>query len=102
RRFYSTNRTLLATNRIERDPRGNIIRTVDESGFPHTTIWDGLDRPVATVGPVATSPVNLLLPDGTPPSTFQQAATNYYDAAGVATTNVNAKLEKTIVYRDAF
>jgi len=101
RSFYSPGGTLLATNRTERDRRGNVTRTVDEGGFPRTNIWDGLDRLVATVGPVLKNPVNMLLPDGSPQATYQQAVTNYFDAAGVVTTNVNGNLEQAITYFDA-
>src|SRR5437667_321472 len=106
RSFYSAGNTLLATNRIQKDRRGNVIRTVDAAGFASTNLWDGLDRCIVAVGPV----VKVVLPPGVPPppspdgspmQTYQQAVTNYYDAAGIVTTNLNAFMEQTIIYRDA-
>jgi len=55
---------------------------------------------VKTIFP-AGAPALGSLPDGTPLATYQHAMTNYYDAAGVVTTNVNANLEQTITYFDA-
>src|SRR5882724_6530615 len=62
RSFYSAGNTLLATNRTERDRRGNVIRTVDAAGFRSTNVWDHLDRRVAVFGPV----VKFVLPPGVP------------------------------------
>ncbi|MEW6306011.1 MAG: DUF6531 domain-containing protein [Verrucomicrobiota bacterium] len=102
--FYTTNGTALATNITEMDRRGNVVRTVDAAGFASTNVFDGLDRLKIWLGPlISTTP-----PEGSPPSpgggsaaNIQQVFTNYFDAAGIVTTNVNALGEKTITYTDA-
>lgn len=91
-----------ATNTVELDRRGNAIRSVDAGGNAFTNWFDGLDRLKAAAGPRITfdpPPGAPGLPGGSPPP-VQQAGTNYFDAAGIWTTNVNALGEKTITQRD--
>ena len=100
--FHSSTHVPLATNVTEFDRRGNAIRTVDAAGNAFTNLFDGLDRLKVAMGPkiVFTNPPGL--PEiGDPPPPIQQVSTNYYDAAGVWFTNVNALGEKTITRFDA-
>lgn len=103
--FYSATGTPLATNVTELDRRGNVIKRTDAGGFVFTTIFDGLDRvkvsagpPIVTVGqdcPIVPNCGNWVT------NVLQQSVTNYFDAAGVWQTNVNALGEKTISRFDA-
>lgn len=101
--FYSAAGTPLATNITEFDRRGNVVIQIDEAGFGSTNRFDGLGRLKSWVGPK----LAFVLPEGSPsspasdPPPIQQVFTNYYDAAGISTTNVNALNEKSISYRDA-
>lgn len=100
--FHSAAHVPLATNVTEFDRRGNTIRTVDAASNAFTNFFDGLERLKWTMGPriVFTNPPGL--PEiGDPPPPIQQASTNYYDAAGVWFTNVNALGEKSIERFDA-
>ena len=101
--FYSAGSAPLATNTVGFDGRGNQVLRMDELGNPFTTGFDGLDRVKFNAGPLI---VNIQTnspggPGGGGSSTniYQQASTNYFDAAGLATTNVNALGESTITYR---
>jgi RHS repeat-associated protein len=102
RKFYTATGTALATNITELDARGNVIRTVDAAGFAFTNMFDGLDRLKVAMGPkiIFTNPPGL--PEiGDPPPPIQQTTTNFYDAAGVVLTTVNAVGDKTIATTDA-
>lgn len=105
RTFYTVGGTPLATNVSGFDRRGNQILKVDELGNSFTNGFDGLDRIKFAAGPVVSSPPPTNAPGipgggGTGYVPIQQTLTNYYDAAGLATTNVNALGESTITYRD--
>ena len=89
RTFYSGAGVALATNVSGFDRRGNQILRVDELGNSFTNAFDGLNRVKFTTGPVIS---------GSP--SVQQVLTSYYDAAGLAATNVNALGEKTITLFD--
>jgi RHS repeat-associated protein len=101
--FYSATHVALATNVTELDRRGNVILRIDEGGFGFTNKFDGLDRIKWQAGPVidydlgTNGPPNI----GGPPPKIQQAVTNFYDAAGLVMTNLNAVGEKTITWMDA-
>jgi RHS repeat-associated protein len=102
--FYSAGGTPLATNVVGLDGRGNQILRVDELGNSFTNGFDGLNRVKFTAGPLTINiQTNLPSPSGSSSQTnsYQKAFTNYFDAAGLATTNVNALGESTITYRDA-
>lgn len=103
RTFYSPAGATLATNFAELDRRGNVIRRVDAGGFASTNFFDGLDRLKVALGPaiVSITPTNVPAPGGPKTNVVQQVITNYFDAAGIATTNVNALGEKTVTIRDA-
>jgi RHS repeat-associated protein len=93
--FYTAGGTALATNVAGLDKRGNLTLRIDEAGSRFTNSYDGLDRIKSSKGPVITFSV----PPGAPgysPTPVQQTSTMYYDAAGLAMTNVNALGEKTI------
>jgi YD repeat-containing protein len=101
--FYSSSNTRLATNITELDRRGNVFRAVDAFGSAFTNKYDGLNRLKWSAGPVVsyTSPPGApASPGGVTAATAQQASTNYYDAVGFVTTNINALGEKTITYSD--
>lgn len=100
--FYSRSGVALATNVSEFDRRGNLTRRTDANGFSFTNIFDGLDRLKFTAGPVliASNPPGAPSPGGSP-QPVQQTSVIFYDAAGKATTNVNALGEKTITFFDA-
>lgn len=101
--FYSATVTPLATNIAELDRRGNLVKRTDAAGFVFTNQFDGLDRLKISAGPV------VVTVTGGGPGPFsdlttnilQQSVTNFYDAAGVWQTNVNALGEKTIARFDA-
>ncbi|MGA2870960.1 MAG: aminotransferase class III-fold pyridoxal phosphate-dependent enzyme, partial [Verrucomicrobiota bacterium] len=104
--FYSAAGVPETTNSTQLDRRGNLVQKVDAEGNVFATIFDGLDRPKVTAGPaiVTVSTLSGLSPSG--PVTYvtnvlQQANTNFYDAAGLALTNVNALGETTISKSDA-
>jgi YD repeat-containing protein len=101
--FYSAAGSPLATNITEIDRRGNAVRKVDAGGFASTLTYDGLDRVKIAAGPIITNTPPAGAPElpGGPPPPTQQAVTNYYDAAGVVTTNVNALGEKTVTVVNA-
>lgn len=93
----------LATNVTDLDARGNTIRRVDAGGNSFTNSYDGLDRIKTYAGPLISFDPPLgapPAPGGNPPP-VQQSTTNYYDAAGLARTNINALGEKTITLNDA-
>jgi len=103
RTFYAAGGTPLATNVVGFDGRHNQILRVDELGNPFTNDFDGLNRVKFTAGPLTINiQTNTLGPGpGIVTNIYQQSATNYFDAAGLATTNFNALGESTITYRDA-
>ncbi len=100
--FYSAGGVVLATNIVELDGRMNRVRRVDAGNNAFTNYFDGLDRVKATAGPVISfnSPSNTPPVLGGSPSSVQQASTNYYDAAGLMVSNVNALGEKTVAWSD--
>ena len=95
-----------ATNSVQLDRRGNVIRRVDAGSNVFTTAFDGLDRAKVTAGPAI---VTVIRPEWHPPSgpityvtnVLQQVVTNFYDAAGRVLTNVNALGEQTVTKSDA-
>lgn len=102
--FYSAGNAPLATNIVESDRRGNVIRSVDAGGFVSTNQFDGLDRIKIAAGPAIIS----LLPTNVPAfpgmalsNVVQQTLTYQYDASGQVLTVTNALGEKSIVTRDA-
>ena len=105
--FYSAAGTPEATNSVRLDRRGNVIRRVDEGGNAFTTVYDGLNRVKATAGPAIVTV--SVLPQGINPggplsyvtNVLQQAGTNFYDAAGLVTTNINAAGEAAVSWFDA-
>ncbi|MGP8199412.1 MAG: NucA/NucB deoxyribonuclease domain-containing protein [Limisphaerales bacterium] len=108
RTFYSAAGVAEATNSTQLDRRGNVIQRVDEGNNVFTNTFDGLDRPKITAGPaiitVNSVPSSGMNPGG--PVTYvtnvlQQAVTNFYDAAGLAVTNLNALGEQHITCFDA-
>jgi RHS repeat-associated protein len=103
--FHSATGVPLATNITELDRRGNPIKRTDAAGFVFTTSYDGLDRVKVVAGPpiVTVKEVCATVPNcgNWVTNVLQQASTNFYDAAGVWLTNVNALGEKTISRFDA-
>jgi RHS repeat-associated protein len=103
RTFYSGG-TTLCTNLAGFDAHGNQILTVDPVGNPFTNVFDGLNRVKYTAGPLMVNILtNVPLPGGatSQTNTFQAASTNFYDAAGLALTNINILGESKISYFDA-
>ncbi|HMJ90517.1 MAG TPA: DUF6531 domain-containing protein, partial [Candidatus Acidoferrum sp.] len=103
RTFFSASGVPLATNVSEFDRRGNLVRHTDAEGFTSTNLFDGLDRLKLAAGPaiVSITPTNVPGPGGPQTNIVQQVVTNFYDAAGRASTNINALGEKTITLFDA-
>lgn len=105
--FYSAANVALATNAVESDRRGNIVRIVDEGGFVSTNRFDGLDRIKVAAGPaiVSISPTNLPSfsggASGPITSIVQQVSTYLYDSAGKVLTVSNALKERITTTRDA-
>lgn len=102
--FYSASGTPLATNSMELDRRGNIVKSTDAAGFTFTNAYDGLNRlkisagpPIVTIGqdcPVVPNCGNWVT------NILQQTITNFYDAAGLWLTNINTLGEKAIARFD--
>jgi len=102
--FYNSSGTPLETNVTGLDRRGNQILRIDGLGNAFTNVFDGLNRLKLTAGPMT---VNIQTngpggPGGGGNTTniYQQTATNYYDAAGLATTNFDGLGNGTITYFD--
>ena len=53
--FYSPSSAALATNSTVLDRRGNVVRTTDAAFNTWTNLFDGLDRPKVSAGPVITT-----------------------------------------------
>lgn len=101
--FYNAANQPLATNTTHFNTRGAVFRTVDAAGNGFTNWYDGLDRLKIAAGPrlVYTPPTNApVLPSYNPPP-IQQLVVNYFDAAGIWTTNINGNGEWTVTKRDA-
>jgi len=100
--FYSPSSAALATNSTVLDRRGNVVRTTDAAFNTWTNLFDGLDRPKVSAGPVITT-VNWN-PGGSPEYTtnnLQQTTTYVYDSAGKTNIVLNALGEKVVTVRDA-
>ncbi|MBI1178452.1 hypothetical protein GC207_13540 [bacterium] len=97
--FNTSGGTPLATNVTVLDRRGNTFIRVDAGGNSFTNVFDGLDRLKSTAGPIVVE-TNSVPGPGTPVP-VQQSTTNYFDASGVVTTNVNALGDKSITWTDA-
>ena len=105
--FYSATALPLATNSIMFDRRGNAAQWTDAGGNTFANSFDGLNRVKTSAGPaiVTITPYQL----GNPPSgtvyyatnVLQQSVTNFYDAAGIVVTNINALGEETVTTLDA-
>ena len=93
-----------ATNSVQLDRRGNAIQRTDAGNNVFTSTFDGLDRTKSTAGPdvvTVTRFMNASFQTVYTTNYFQQAVTNYFDAAGRVVTNVNALGETTITTMDA-
>ncbi|MDB6021366.1 MAG: hypothetical protein JWQ04_1223 [Pedosphaera sp.] len=103
--FYASGGSPLATNSLVFDRRGNVIQTVNAASNVFTNTYDGLDRIKISAGPAIVSvsgTTNIIGPGGGLTTNFvQQVTTNFYDAAGVVFTNINALGEQTVTAYDA-
>ena len=104
RTFYNVGGTALSTTVLGLDRRGNQVLRVDEGGNNFTNAFDGLNRVKFAGGPITIN-IQTNLPGG--PGTggnqtniYQQTSTNFYDSAGLATTNFDALGNSTITYFD--
>ncbi|MGA2279196.1 MAG: glycohydrolase toxin TNT-related protein [Verrucomicrobiota bacterium] len=105
--FYSAASSPLATNTIMFDRRGNEAQYTDAGGNTFANSFDGLNRVKVSAGPAIVTVSSYQL--GNPPSgtiyfatnVLQQVVTNFYDAAGIVVTNINALGEKTVTTLDA-
>ena len=107
--FYSALNVPLATNSIQLDRRGNVVQRVDEGGYVFTTAFDGLDRVKNTAGPAivtvtqSSSGGGFGFPDTNityVTNITYQTVTNFFDAAGLVITNVNALGESAVTWFD--
>jgi len=104
--FYSAVGSPLATNTIVFDRRGNETQFTDAGGNTFANSFDGLGRVKIAAGPAIVTVSTYQL--GNPPSgtiyfatnILQQVVTNFYDAAGIVVTNINALGEETITTLD--
>jgi RHS repeat-associated protein len=102
RTFYSGGATL-STSVAGFDARGNQILSIDGKGYPFTNGVDGLNRVKFKAGPLMVNILtNVPLPTGgnSQTNSFQAASTNFYDAAGLAITNLNILGETAIIHFD--
>jgi len=104
-RNFHDGASILATTVQQSDARGNVVQSKDAGHNVFTTVFDGLNRVKAAIGPPIT---NVVLTFSIANADFIyltnvicQAWTNYYDAAGLATTNVNALGEASVTFSDA-
>ena len=101
--FYTASGVPLATNAVQTDKRGNVVQNSDVAGNIFTTSFDGLDRVKKVAGPAIVA-VTVTISGGLNPggtniyttNILQHCVTNYFDAAGLSLTNVNAMGETTI------
>ncbi len=105
-RYFNNGSGVLATNIAQFDARGNAIQTTDAEGNTFTNLFDGLDRIKIAAGPAIVSVIEDCGISGSGCGVYvtnvlQHAVTNFYDNAGVTSTNVNALGEKTIATFDA-
>jgi RHS repeat-associated protein len=101
--FYAVGGVPQTTNILGLDRRGNKNLRIDELGNAFTNVFDGLDRLKYALGPAFVTLPNTNAPGSfgsTGATILQQTLTNYYDAAGLAVTNVNALGEMHITYFD--
>lgn len=106
--FYSAAGVPEATNSISLDRRGNVIQRTDEGGNVFMATFDELDRVKSTIGPaIVTITQNSGGGMGLPGTNIyyvtnimQQAFTNFFDAAGLVVTNVNALGESAVTWFD--
>jgi RHS repeat-associated protein len=104
--FNSAASLPLATNAITFDRRGNVAQWTDAGGNTFVNSSDGLGRAKVSAGPAIVTVIQESGMNPGPPFTYvtnvlQQAVTNFYDAAGMVVTNVNALGEETITTLDA-
>ena len=102
--FYAAGGIPQVTNVTGLDRRENKNLFIDETGHSFNSVFDGLDRLKYQTGPLMVNILtNVPFPSGSgnQTNTFQMASTNFYDAAGLAWTNINILGEKHIVYFDA-
>lgn len=99
--FYAAGGVPQVTNLTGLDRRGNKTLFIDEGGNPFTNVFDGLDRIRFQAGLLTTNPPVTNAPGpATAGSSFQQTVMTYYDAAGLAVTNVDALGQKHVVLFD--
>jgi len=104
RTFYSSGGAALATNVSGFDRRGNVILKVDAAGNAFTNVYDGFNRLKMTAGPAIVTvssqenPITFQVTYVT--NVLQHSVTCSFDAAGLATTNVNALAETTVTKMD--
>ena len=108
--FYTSTGTALATNSVQTDKRGNVIRKTDAAGNAFTTQFDCLDRVKVSAGPAI---VTVTATGGGPgiggsggsttytTNILQHCITNSFDAAGLTLTTANALGESSVSQFDA-
>lgn len=97
--FKQADGTPLATNIVEFDTRGNIVKTTDVEGNEWTSAYDGLNRLKKAAGPaIVTVSENCQTPGcGVYVTNVSQRITTYvYDASGKTNISINSLGEKTI------
>jgi RHS repeat-associated protein len=102
-KYFHNAGSILATNVVVADTRGNVIQQTDSDGFLHTNLFDGLDRLKVAAGPAILSVVPAgLVPGSNYVTNILQRLTFYvYDASGKTLTTSNALSEKTVTTSDA-
>jgi RHS repeat-associated protein len=102
-KYFHNAGSILATNIVVANARGNIIQQTDSDGFLRTNFFDGLDRLKVAAGPAILSVVPAGLVPGTNYVTnvLQRLTYYVYDASGKTLTTSNALSEKTVTTSDA-
>lgn len=99
--FYSAAGVPQATNSVQLDRRGNVIRRVDAAGNVFTATFDGLDRSKVTSGPSVVSVNTSREPIAYTTNVLSHTFMTSYDAAGRFVTSVNGLGETTVTAKDA-
>ncbi|MGH7978637.1 MAG: RHS repeat-associated core domain-containing protein, partial [Limisphaerales bacterium] len=102
--FYSAAGVPEATNSVQQDERGNVVRLTDAGFNVFNSTYDGLDRVKTTTGPATTNITETGMNPGDltyVTNVTQHTLAYFYDAAGRYITSSNALGQLTVNQFDA-